>query len=395
MHLGITADMLIGWIWNLIPVLLVLTLGAVVRKKHGDLPGFFVLLAALLSTVQYQGFLMMYQKTFVAMMFCALAFAASDKRSPLWIVFGMFTIALHQQIGLIFVVSIGSAMVSSFVLRQESVSFRRVAEFLLTMALGVLWYIPTYQHSLTDVAPKLLESGTIAAFAVAILVIGGFSGLVVWLPQKNRRLLWFLAACTCAVLLCLLPIAIDSPGIVGKLLASRPDTAGGAFLSLTEYVQLSLPLLLAGIAGFILSLERERGSSWQWAVLWCAVASLGMFFFYRRFLLPLDFFLLPFAALAFAALWNQKKVGRIVLSVLVIVQAVLLLQRMAAIDPAVKPEWIQEFAALHTFVPANSTVVVMDNMAPWVLGFLPDAAVLVPQHLQINLLYQLQKHQVQ
>ncbi|MBP7114643.1 MAG: hypothetical protein KBA40_04275, partial [Candidatus Peribacteraceae bacterium] len=134
----------------------------------------------------------------------------------------------------------------------------------------------------------------------------------------------------------------------------------------------------AGVAGLALSLEHERGTPWQWAALWCAVASLGMFFFYRRFLLPLDFFLLPCAALACAALWKHKTTGRAVLAVLIVVQSGLLLHRMSMIDPIVQPEWLEEFAALPESVPAGSTVVVMDNMAPWVVGFLPDSSVSGP-----------------
>lgn len=377
MHLGVSADMLIGWIWNLLPIVCAVVLAAVVRRRHGDMAGYFVLVAALLSTVQYEGFLMMYQKTFVALLWCALAFSAFEAGSRLWVILGMLAIATHQQIGLVFVVAIGSSMTTSVVLHNRPIPFRRCGEFALTVLLGALWYFPTYERSLQDHMPQLLESGTLLAFLAAVIIVGGFSALLVWLPQKNRRLLWITGAAVCVVLLSLLPVVLDSPDILA-LLTPRTDTAGGAFLSLGEYLKLSLPLLLAGVAGLALSLEKERGTPWQWAALWCAVASLGMFFFYRRFLLPLDFFLLPFAALAFAALWKHKTTGRAVLAVLVILQGGLLLHRMSTIDPVVKPEWLQEFAALPESVPAGSTVIVMDNMAPWVVGFLPDTSVSGP-----------------
>lgn len=378
MHFGVSADMLIGGLWNLFPVVLACVLAVILRKRHGDYVGFFVLVAALLSTVQYEGFLMMYYKTLVALLWCALAFSAFEKGSLLWVPIGMLTIATHQQIGLVFIVAIGSSMVSSVVLHNHTVPLRRCGEFLLTIILGLLWYLPTYQHSLQDIAPKLLESGTLLALLAALIIVGGFSALIVWLPQKNRRLLWVLAAASCVILLSLLPIVLDSPSILGRLLTPRPDAVSGAFMTLSEYLLLSLPLLLAGIAGLVLSLDSERGTPWQWAVLWCAVATLGMFFFYRRFILPFDFFLLPFVGIAFAALWKNKTAGRTVLGLIVVIQAGLLVHHLSDIDPIVKPSWLTEFAALHESVPDGSTIVVMDNMAPWVVGYLPNSSVSGP-----------------
>lgn len=378
MHLGVSADILIGWAWNVVPVVLACVLALLVYKRHGHLAGFFVLLAALLSTVQYEGFLMMYQKTFVALLWCSLAFFAFESASLLWIPLGMLTIATHQQIGLIFIVAVGSAMLSSAAVHHRSVSLRRIGEYMLTILLGLLWYLPTYERSLQDLAPQLLASGTILTLLTAVIIVGGFGALLLWLPQKKKRFLWALSAAGCIVLLSLIPIVLDSPGILERLLHSHDEVASGAFLSLTGYLKLSFPLLLAGVTGLMLSLEKERGTVWQWAALWCAVASLGMFFFYRRFLLPFDFFLLPFAAITFTALWKYKHTGRVILAVLVVMQAALLLYRMSSIDPSVKPEWLHEFAALHESVPDGSTVVVMDTMAPWVLGYLPNASVSGP-----------------
>ncbi len=378
MRFGMTADMLIGGVWNIIPVVLACVLAFVIRKRHGDLAGFFVLVAALLSTVQYEGFLMMYYKTLVALLWCALAFSYFESGSILWMLFGMFAIATHQQIGLILIVAIGSSLVSLVVLKNQPISLRRCGEFVLTIGVGLLWYLPTYERSLQDIAPKFLASGTLLALSIGIIVVGGFSALIVWLPQKNKRYLWVTCAAVCVILLSLLPVVLDSPGILSRLLVPRTDTASGAFLSLAEYLKLSFPLLLAGVVGLVLSLEHERGTPWQWATVWCAVASLGMFFFYRRFLLPLDFFLLPFVAIACTALLQHKKGGRMVLALLLVLQAGLLIHHISRIDPVVKPEWMKQFAELHTSVPAGSTVIVLDNMAPWVLGYLPDSSVSGP-----------------
>ena len=48
-------------------------------------------------------------------------------------------------------------------------------------------------------------------------------------------------------------------------------------------------LLFFGLGGFVISFQRERGTLWQWAVLWSGVFVVMHFFFYRRFFLHLDF----------------------------------------------------------------------------------------------------------
>lgn len=374
---GLSPDSLIGWIWNLVPVLLACVLAWTVRKKHGDLAGFFVLVCALVSVVQMQGFLMIYYKVFVAMLFCALAFAAFESGSLLWIPLGMFTIALHQQIGLVFAVATFSALLSALFIGLKKPSSTLWFQWVLTMLLGGVWYIPTYQRSLGDVLPQLLGSGTLAILFVAVMAVGIFGALVVTLPEQNRRFIWILCITVGTMIAVALPLVSDAPDLVVRYLFSHADTQPGAFLSITEYLQMSAPLLFLGVVGLTLSAEKERGTVWQWASLWCAVAAFGMFFFYRRFLLPFDFFLLPFSALACAALWKNRS-GQIIVVALLLLQGFFLFQQIRSADPHVERAWLEDFATLPSAVPAGSQVVVLDNMAPWVVGYLPEANVSGP-----------------
>ncbi len=373
---GLSPDLLIGWIWNLVPALLAVTLACVVRRKHGDLAGFFLLLCALVSVVQMQGFLMMYYKVFIALLFCALAFAAFESASLLWIPLGMLTIAVHQQVGLIFAVAVFSALVAKSVFTKHPTTLRQWGEWLLTLVLGLLWYLPTYQRSLGDVLPRLLGSGTVLVLTVALMAVGIFAALIVTLPRQNRRFIWILCVITAVMIAVALPLVSDAPDFV-HFLFRHADTQPGAFLSILEYLRMSAPLLFLGIVGLTLSAEKERGSVWQWAALWCAVAAFGMFLFYRRFLLPMDFFLLSFAATAAAALWRNQY-GRIIVAVLLIAQACFLAQQIRSADPHVEPQWLAAFAELSPHVPAGTDVVVLDNMAPWIVGYLPDARVSGP-----------------
>lgn len=374
-NLGVSPDLLIGWSWNLAPVLLSVLLAHFVRRRHGDLAGFFTLVVALVSVVQLQGFLMIYMKVFVALAWCAAAFFAFEAGSILWVPLGMMTIATHQQIGLVYVLAMFCA-VRPWRVVSDRTSLRQSGLWLLSCVLGALWYLPTYQRSIADHLPALVQSGTLALAAVALMAVGIFSALFVAFSKKHRRGLWILCGLLGAAFVIALPMVSDAPDLFIRALSSA-HSAPGAFLDLTEYIRLSWPLLLLGVFGFTFSTSRDRGSPWQWAVLWCAVAVIGMFFFYRRFILPLDFFLLPFAGIACAALWTDRRT-RIAAAGLLLVQAWLTVVHLRAADPHVERAWLAQFADLPSIVPAGSTVVVLDNMAPWVLGYLPDASVSGP-----------------
>jgi len=370
--LGVPADWLIGWIWNLVPILVALTLARVIAKQEGVLAGVFVLCAACLSIAQYEGFLMMYYKVFASFFWTALAFGAFHKQSRWWVLYAMFAIATHQQVGLVLVLSTGAAIVSRGVVEKERKWVHALAEWVLACVLGGLWYVPTIQRSIGDVFPQFTASAGLIDLILVGVSLGLLAVMFFVLPRLHKRVLWVLAGIAFGAIVLALPMVIDAPDMLQKLFSTGKDLTPGAFLTIDSYFWQSLPLLALAIGGFILSCRTEKGSVWQWAVVWCAVAVLGMLFFYQRFILPLDFFLLPFAARAAVSLYNARTtVAHGVLAFLLLSQGVLTVERMGTIDPHVDPTWLQEFSELHTVVPEKSLVVVLDTMTPWVLGYLP------------------------
>lgn len=369
---GIPADWLIGWVWNLFPIIVTCMLARVIAKQEGALTGVFVLFVSLLSIAQYEGFLMMYYKVFASFFWTVLAFGSFHRRSKWWVLFGMFAIATHQQIGLVAILATGAAVASEGVLQKNTQWLNRLAQWVLTCVLGAMWYLPTIQRSVGDVFPQFTASaGMIDVILIAVsLALLGVMFFV--LPKLHRRALWILAGIAVGAILLALPMVIDAPDMLQKLFSTGKDLTPGAFLTIDAYFWQSLPLLILGIGGFVLSCRTEKGSVWQWAVVWCAVAVLGMLFFYQRFILPLDFFLLPFAARAAVALYHARTtLAHGVLAFLLLSQGVLMTERLLAIDPHIEPEWLQEFSALEAVVPDKSLVVVLDTMTPWVLGYLP------------------------
>ncbi len=375
-RLGVQVDWLIGWIWNLFPILIAVVLARVFAKREGAIVGVLVLLAYLLSTVQYQGFLLMYWKVFAALLWCALSFSFFERKSLLWILLAMLSIATHQQIGLVLIL----AILSSIILRERSRLLQSLAELAVAVTLGLLWYIPNAQGALFDIVPNLINPTIGFALVAGAILLGGFAFVFVRFPRHRRSILFSVAACVGLALL-LLPITGHAPTFLGNFLKhiATTDAVPGVFFTVPEYLEKSLPLLLLALTGLVLSFRREQGTVWQCAAIWCALAVVSMFFFYRRFLLPLDFFLLPFAAVAMAEAWrSQSDLARGAVVVAVMLQGWLALDQISVIDPHVDHAMLAQFAELPKVVTPHRYLIVLDNMAPWVTGFLPDNVVSGP-----------------
>jgi hypothetical protein len=377
LKVGVPADWLIGWVWNLFPVFLALVVARIAGRSFGWRVAVGVLLAALLSVVQYDGFLQMYWKVLVALLWCALAFDAFERRSPLVILYGMFAVATHQQIGLLYGLAIASSLAVSAVMRSDERGslFSRTLPFVLSCVFGALWYLPNAQRSIVDILPLLHRGGALALAALGACVI---LGIVIFLRRPTRAskvLLWSTAI---VFLVAALPIASVAPGPLARLM-STGSTTPGVFLSVQDYISASFPLLILGVLGWYLLFKKRPASPWLWAAAWSVLAVVSMFFFYRRFLLPLDFFLLLPAGIALAWLAQEGDLGlRILTGVLVALQIALLIMQMAVIDPHIDATMLRDFHQLSPVVPKGATVVVLDNMAPWVAGYLPDATVSGP-----------------
>lgn len=340
LRLGIPVEWLIGWLWNLMPVALAATLAGLTAKRENREVGILVLFMALLSLAQYDGFASMYWKTYLSFLFCILAFHLLERRSVWFLVPGALAVACHHQTGVIFALSLVSWWLVSFrtMYRDPVWRFLSVAGVLMGL-LGLLWYIPVWNEGFVH----LLQS----------------------------------------------------------VLTMQGSTApGGSFPPLSVYVRITPILLAFGLLGWFLSFRREKGSVWQFAVLWSAVFIVFRLVFYRRFFLQLDFFLLPFAARGLYDLWVEGKsqVVRIALCALVIIQSI-------STAYAIMPRWFPfcPFPSAHcawypptqlptttidvldgireveALLPPNALVLSLEpQSAPWLRGWLLEQRVAGP-----------------
>ncbi|MDA1292638.1 MAG: hypothetical protein O3A81_02565 [bacterium] len=311
---GLPVDMIIGWMWNLFPIILISTLALIIARREGKTIGICVLLMGLLSQAYFDGFFAMYMKAYVSLFFTILTYYAAEKHSFWLVPSALAAVMIHQQTGLILTVSLGIWWVLSLKRSWSDKKFRRITYVLgLAGALAVLWYIPQWERA-------------------------------IWSPLKSIILL-------------------------------RGDNApAGAFPATTFYVRTMGVVLFLGIFGIVVSFGKERGSLWQLSVLVCAIFIVFRLVFYRRFYLQLDFFLMPFAAIALVWIWNtaSSRWAHSMLLLVLIGQAVVGFQAMELRKPRFGTYELSQISSLPEHIEPDASVIALENISGmWLRGWLP------------------------
>jgi hypothetical protein len=319
LRFGVPVDWFLGWIWNFMPIILALALALEFRAREGAVVGTLVLLSAVLSLAYYDGFVGMYWKTYVALLFMVFAFGALERSSKLAPLYVFLALIVHHQTGL-----------------------------LLGLTL-VTWSLLRLRHRWND--PRLWATGVLLA-GVALL------SLAFYAPHWTS--------------------AVRDP--FTSIYRLRGDFApGGSFPDPSFYVRTEAILLALGAWGFLLSLRKEKGSLWQIAVLWTLPFILFRLVFYRRFFLQCDFFLLPYCAIGIADLWQRFSLVafRIALVALIAVQGMISLRIAWDRIPVISMDtyWAIQSSSREV-LQGSSPIIALDNAAaPWLLGWLTDREV--------------------
>ncbi len=318
---GLPVDVLIGWMWNLFPVVLLGVFAWIFSKREGIAVGLCVLLMGLLSQAYFDGFFAMYMKAYVSLLFTIITYYLAEKHSIWFVLTALMAVMIHQQTGLI-----------------------------LTLSLGI-WWIVNLKKNWGD---KKFH------FITYILALAGIIALLWYIPQWER--------------------AIWSP--LKSIFLLRGDAApAGAFPEATFYVRTMGVVLLLGVFGMVLSFTKERGSLWQLSVLVCTVFIVFRLVFYRRFFLQLDFFLMPFAAIALVWIWKSISANwaRGILVLVLCTQAVIGFQTLAIRTPSFNAKEIAKIKSVPGSIQPDASVIALENISGmWLLGWLPYRKVGAP-----------------
>lgn len=322
LKLGVPVSWLLGWIWNVFPVVLAGALAWAVGKREGKATGMLILLTALLSISFFDGFAAMYWKTFASLLWCVVTYRLLEKKSWWAIVTGILCVATHHQTGLLFGLAFGS-----------------------WVGLNFLKDVRTNPRAALKTMLPFVGAG------LAVCVIGFLTYLPVW---KNA-------------VLSQLPALLHGEAV-----------SGGSFPPALFYLQTEGILLALGAVGFFLSLKKERWTLWQLSALWSFVFVAGRLLFYRRFFLQLDFFLLPFAAIAIHLFWQRfsRPLYRAILVIALLIQAVIMTIVIQTRGPITDPEDFRSISAFAESIPADAFMLGLDNQTSTLLrGWLPYAHV--------------------
>lgn len=317
LRLGFFVDWLIGWLWNLFPVLLSLCSSVVVAKRWGREVGVVMLLLFSLAPAFYDGFAAMYWKTFVSLFWMVLSlFFFERKQWVFGVVFGLLVLLTHHQTGLLLGLVLGSWFLLLFFSSWVQGNFH-ITKFFLFL---------------------LITTGSI--ILVFFLYGEGFHDIV-------QRIL--------------------------PLFLQGWHAPPGNFPPPEFYLTHAWPLLLLGLIGFFWSLREERWTPWQLAVLWSAFFIVFRLMFYRRFFLHFEFFLLPFAARGVVILWRRwgSVLVRGSIVVLLVVQAVFTVRVMSLRFPAISSDVFFVVTGASEHVPDDALVLALEpTTAPFLRGWL-------------------------
>jgi len=321
MRLGVPVDVVIGFVWNSIPIVLACVLAWVTAKRKGNTIGVAVVCMALISQAYFDGFYAMYYKAYVALIFTCFTYFFAEKFSPWFLLTALLTVAIHHQTGLIMAIALGIWWILQLPSQWKNPLYKRYTIGIVCIVIiGFLIYLPHFER-------------------------------VFWSPLKSIFLL-------------------------------RGDNApAGAFPPASFYITTMTLLLTVGVFGFVRSFRVEQGSLWQISVLACLLFIVFRLVFYKRFFLHFDFFLLPFAAEGLIWIWQAAKSrfvkGGVIL--LFCAQCVMSFHTMILRQPQVPREYIEQVEALQFVVPEGDTIIALENVSgTWLLGWLPNHTIGAP-----------------
>lgn len=323
--IGVPVDWLLGWIWNCVPMVLGGTYAWIMRRRYDAAIGLLTLLTVVLSVAFFDGFAAMYWKTYVALFWMILAFDALERRTWHSLPYGILTVATHHQTGLLF-----------------GLTF--VTWVGMTWMTGIMHRFGTCDQDGTFSSAQIAKMIT---FGVLILLAGAATYAPIWQDA----------------------VLVHIPALL-----DRSQAAAGSFPPPLFYLQTSGILIVLGVTGWWITVRHARWTLWQIAFLWSAAFVLLRLFFYRRFLLQMDFFLLPFAAIGMRWAWDRHRVTavRAVLVIAVVAQLITTILVMRTRGPLLDPTTYAAVQRVPDMVPVESFILSIDNQSVVLLrGWLP------------------------
>jgi len=158
----------------------------------------------------------------------------------------------------------------------------------------------------------------------------------------------------------------------------NPGTNGGFYISFLEYLQQRSAAIIFAVPGIILYWKKYKPINIAALILFLIV--ILKLYFFKRFIIFLDLFIIIYASLGFLALIlkDNKRFRSILLICIILIGAGQMLMVAEAITPGVSQSELNEIKLVDQTVEPNATVVLTDSYyGPWFKGWV-DKKIIIP-----------------
>ena len=312
-----SSQAILTWLFILSCLILGITIYFFTKEYFGEREAIISFLIYSVSIIQFKVFEFLYYKNILALifLFLALIFYKREKRA-LFIIFSVLTGAMHLPTFYIFALS-----------------------FL------IYTFISPIKNNNKKYNFKLMRDNILNGLMIIILTLVCYFGFI-----KQ------------AILPLISPVASSF---------INPGTASGTFLSFFQYQFLTLAYLPFSILGLFFLIKSRKFNLLFFLTLVTASIVYFQLFFFNRFIIHLDIFLIILASLGFSIITeNKKKLGTLILALMLLSSAYLVYNESINTKPGITQSQLDLLIQQITITEQNSSIIsISSQYSPYVLAY--------------------------
>jgi hypothetical protein len=341
LKLGISSEFILVWVFIFFCVLLGFSIYLASRAYFGNRTAVIALLLYAVSAIQFKVFTYMYYKNVIAL---ACLF------------FALYFLERSQQEGKLFA---PTCLPRTTNLHNK---FADISQTTSKLNWNRIWFI------VFGVLVGITHLPTFFIFGIAYILfilnnrknfgkkfVDGFLVLVI-------SLVGYIGFWREAILPLIVPVAESFV---------EPGTAPGTFVSFFSYQFATLAYLPFAILGLFYLVWNRKFNMLFFLTAITAIIVYFQFFFFNRFIIHLDIFLIVLASSGFALLIdNKKKVGTIILVLMLVSAGFVTLQEAKNAKPLIRADALDLIKMMDLTVEDDASVIALSSeYSPWVLAY--------------------------
>lgn len=148
----------------------------------------------------------------------------------------------------------------------------------------------------------------------------------------------------------------------------NPGNAAGTFINLFTYQYSTLPYLALGLLGFFYTLKKKEYSILTYWMIINLIIVIFQFFFFNRFIIPMDITLILFSGIGTMLIINEKKfLGTILITILLFSALIMSTNETKASQPLVSMQELELIKSLKNTEENSYILSTSSYYSPWLL----------------------------